>query len=414
MKLPALSLRIRVPRRGQFLALLAVLMGCGTVLEVYAVDTLEMSQQVVELAGKRFEVILPKHLQLEVLATGLGGPRMLSFAPNGDLFAGSRSGSVYRIPPPYTDPEEIITLAHYPHSVAFRDKQILIAQTTGLYAATYNPGQSRLEPSELKQIAKLPGGGGHTSRSVKVGPDSRIYVSLGISGNCSDQYLHATYGFNDRRGGILVLDESTEEAKWKTFASGLRNPVGFDWHPLSDDLYASNNGPDHLGFDSPPEYFSRISAGSFHGMPWFQFDGETIRRDPCIRSAPPRQDVTPPVAVFPARNAPMDVAFVPRGALLTSLEGDAIVALRGSWGTPPSGSSSGDRAGRRPPALVAVRFSGAQAIQVDNLLTGFQLSDGTRWARPVGLAIGPQGGLYFSSDHGVNALFRLIKITNKP
>ncbi|MHB8763853.1 MAG: PQQ-dependent sugar dehydrogenase, partial [Deferrisomatales bacterium] len=96
----------------------------------------------------------------------------------------------------------------------------------------------------------LPGGGGHSSRTVGVGPDGRIYLGLGISGNCSDQFLGDEYPFGDRRGGVLVLEEAREAGaapRWQPFASGLRNPVGFDWQPGTGVLHATNNGPDHWG-----------------------------------------------------------------------------------------------------------------------------------------------------------------------
>jgi len=81
--------------------------------------------------------------------------------------------------------------------------------------------------------------------------------------------------------------------------------------------------------------------------------------------------------------------------------------LRGSWGTQPSGGALGDRATRRPPKIVAVRFKDGEAMRVDDLVTGFQLANGDRWARPVGVAVGPDGALYFTSDSGMNGLFRL-------
>jgi glucose/arabinose dehydrogenase len=90
-----------------------------------------------------------------------------------------------------------------------------------------------------------------------------------------------------------------------------------------------------------------------------------------------------------------------------TLAHDAIVALRGSWGTQPSGGCIGDPASRREPKLVAVRFQDGKAQRVDDLVTGFQLHDGERWARPVGVAVGPDGALYFTSDSGVEGLFRL-------
>ena len=265
-------------------------------------------------------------------------------------------------------------------------------------------------------LAPLPTGG-HRSRTVAIGPDGRIYLALGISGNCADEYLDAGYPFDKRRGGVLVLDETPHIPVWRPYASGLRNPVGFDWHPGTGVAYASNNGPDHWGYDLPPEYFARLDPGSFHGMPWFQFDGREVRRDDCMTSAPPRPigQVSIPAASFPARNAPMGVAFVPRGALDPTLEGDAVVALHGSWGTRPDGGAGGDPASRRQPKLVLVRFEDGTARRVDDLITGFQATDGSRWARPVGVAIGPDGALYFSSDAAAQALFRLRRTaTAKP
>jgi glucose/arabinose dehydrogenase len=373
------------------------------------VCALDSVPQTVRSEGATYRVRVPVGYRLELLTRRLDGPRLFSFAANGDLLLGSKSGHVYRLPPPYTHPEVLVKLPDYPHSVALRDGEIFIAQSSGLYRAPYRNGQARLDPDALSLLAALPGGGGHSSRTVRVGPDRRVYVSLGISGNCSDEYLDASYPFNQRRGGVLVLDESGARPRLQPFATGLRNPVGFDWHPHTGILYASNNGPDHLGFEQPPEYFSRLLAGSFHGMPWFQYDGQRLQRDRCIDREPPRplSEVSPPVATFPARNAPMGVAFVPKGTFNTQLEGDAIVALRGSWGTRPSGSAMGDPATRREPKLVRVRFSQGEAQGVEDFVTGFQLDDGQRWARPVGVGFGPDGSLYFTSDSGIEGLFRL-------
>lgn len=83
------------------------------------------------------------------------------------------------------------------------------------------------------------------------------------------------------------------------------------------------------------------------------------------------------------------------------------MALKGSWGTQPSGGMSGDRSTRRPPALVMVRFSEGEATDVVTVVSGLQRADGQRLARPVGVITGPDDALYFTSDSHTEGLFRL-------
>jgi glucose/arabinose dehydrogenase len=385
------------------LAALCPLAGAGNLAAPLTRD------QEMTVAGDTWTLTIPAGMELELLTDGLDHPRLMEFLPNGELLIGSRSGKVYRLEPPYTRAGVLVELEDYPHDLAYRNSELLIAQTGGLYRAPFNPGQTRMERDAVELLAALPGGGGHSSRTVAIGPDRRVYLALGISGNCSDEYLDDSYRFSDRRGGVLVLDEGGRKPRWQTFAAGLRNPVGFDWHPQTRVLYASSNGPDHLGYNQPPEYFAELAPGSFHGMPWFQFDGKTIRRDECIRKPPPRPrtDVPLPVATFPARNAPMGVAFVPATALDARFRHNAIVALKGSWGTQPSGGMFGKKSTRRPPAIMMVRFKDGKAIDVVDVISGWQRPDGQRLARPVGVAIGPDGALYFTSDTHTEGLFRL-------
>jgi len=379
-----------------------------------APERVRLVEQQIEVAGQERTVRVPEGFVLEVAATGLAGPRLVTVGPNGDLFIGSRSGHVYRLPAPYQRAQSLVLLTGYPHSVAFRDGEILIARTAGLYRAPYSAGQTAIEPSAIELVARLPSRtGGHSSRTVRVGPDGRIYVAHGISGNCSDEFLGPGYPFERQRGGIAVLVQGAGGPVWEPFGSGLRNPVGFDWHPVTGEIFMANNGPDHLGFEEPGEYFSRVEEGSFHGMPWYQWIRGQLRRDLCQRGQPPLPAdlVVRPALTFDARSAPMAVEFVGPGELGGRFQGDAIVALRGSWATAPDGSGRGDPATRRHPKLVLVRFVEGQPVRVDDLITGFQLPDGSRWARPVGLALAADGALYFTSDEGANFLFRLRPVT---
>lgn len=370
-------------------------------------EPLRLEPQTLAIASQDVSVRLPRGYRLEFV-TALDSPRLINFAPNGEMFIGSKAGTIYRLRPPYATATKFAEVGGYPHSVAFRPGEILVAKTEGVYRAPYQPGQAQLDLSEFKMLAPLPGGGGHTSRTVSVGPDRRIYLALGIQGNCSDQYIGAGYSFDDQRGGVMVLREEGRP-QWQPYASGLRNPVGIAWQPKTNTLYASNNGPDHSGYDAPPEYFSRLMPNSFHGMPWFQVSGTGVERDTCVNSRPPRPiaEVSLPVATFPARSAPMGVAFIPDKGLEASWHGDALVAIHGSWGTKPSGGASGDPATRRPPKIALVRFDAGKAVRVDDFLTGFQVASGERWARPIGVAVAPDGAIYFTSDSGIEGLYRV-------
>ena len=372
------------------------------------VSAMTLISQPVRLAGEIYTVNVPSGYVFEVVTTEIAFPRMLTFHLDGSLFAGSHSGSVYRMAPPYKNPQILEQRFIYPHSVAFRDDRIYVASTEGVYSGEYSLS-APLSIGNLKKIVTLPRGG-HSSRTVKIGPDKRIYVSLGISGNCSDEYLGAGYSPNKRRGGVMVLNEPESSGDWRAYSSGLRNPVGFDWSPYDDELYASNNGPDHWGYDQPPEQFAHLQEGSFHGMPWYQYDGQQVKRDECASGVPPMtmDDVQIPVVTFPARNAPMAVTFVPIDNVFSELSGNALVALHGSWAT----QGGAGKASRRPPKLVMVRFEQGKAIGVDDLITGFQLKDGSRWARPVGIAIGPDNAIYIASDGQPSAIFRLRKETS--
>lgn len=367
-------------------------------------------EQSVRYGKYQFVVQRPAGLQFEILTGALRAPRLLSFAPNGDLLIGSRVGEIHRFAPPYTRGRVLLNWPDPPQSVLIHRGRLVFAGTEGVYAAPYDPDLPRIDPASVSRLVALPGGRGHNSRTIGVGPDGELYLSIGISGNCSDEFLSNDKDLQHRRGGIARIVTTGTTHALAPFATGLRNPVGFDWHPSSGVLYASNHGPDHHGFDQPPEYFAKLTPHSFHGMPWFQYDGKQIQRDGCITSPPPRPatEVSLPAATFPARNAPMGVTFLRSGALQREdLVGDALVALHGSWATAPDGLGSGDPASRRHAKIVRVEFKDGQAIGVSDFVTGFQLDDGTRWLRPVGLAVGPDNALYFTSDGGINGLFRL-------
>jgi len=370
------------------------------------------SGQEVEVAGNRFAVSHPPGYVLEAVNLELTGPRMLYF--HGDeILVGSRDDRIYRLFPPYEQAQTLAHLPLYPHSMLIRDDEIIIARTHGVFRARYSSDPDwRLLERDLELLVPLDPSRSHSSRTIGLGPDNRLYVSIGMPGNCGNYYLDESYPETLRRGGLFVIDEDSRPARLVPHVSGLRNPVGFDWQPESHILYITNNGPDHLGYEQPLEYFARGIEGSFHGMPWYQFDGKQLFADPCASEFEPPlpiESVSIPVATFDARSAPLGMTFVTHQANASEFHGDAIVAIHGSWAT-STGSFYGDSATRREPKLVRVDFDGEEAVGVIDLLTGFQLEDGRRWARPAGVAIGNDGDIYFTSDDGYEGLYRLRKL----
>ena len=102
-----------------------------------------LQDQELTVSGTRWTLAIPEGMQLELLTDQLERPRLMVFLPNEELLIGSRAGKVYRLEPPYSRAEVLVELEDYPHSLAYRDGELLIAQTDGLYRAVFTPGQAR-------------------------------------------------------------------------------------------------------------------------------------------------------------------------------------------------------------------------------------------------------------------------------
>lgn len=353
----------------------------------------------VEVAGNAERANVPDGATLDK-QVALRAPRLISFGPEDEMFIGSQAGRLYRLQPPYDRVDAEIPLSGYPHSAVVHEGYLYVATTDQLYRTRYTPGQDVTE-ADFEGVADLPGGSGHASRSLSVGPDGRLYVALGLQGNCSAQRISEDVAFEDRRGGVMALDPTHETPEWTPYVSGLRNPIGMAWSPEGT-LYLNNNGPDHWGYEAPPEVLVRAESGSFHGMPWYQWNEGEWQRDECIDSASPdgRHTLTPPVATFAARSAPIGLTFLPDD---NPWQVDMVTAIHSSWAT----QASGGRASRRPPKIVGIRLTdGGHQGEVIDLVSGFQAENGERWARPAGVAY-HNGALYFTADDGDTGLYRL-------
>ena len=284
----AVTIRERAPGRGvgrrrrfalpcrAWLAPLAAFAGLSLLASKLPaeVPAIEYRAANVRVAGVDIPITVPSGYEVELLSRDLRGPRLLTFGPGQDLFAGSRSGHVYRLEAPYRQASVLVALDDYPHAVAFREGEILVARTNGLYRAPWRTGQVRLDARDLSLLAALPGGWGHNSRTVHVGPDRRVYASLGIRGNCSDEYLGEGYPFERsarrhpraRRGGGRgsAGRSSLRACAIRSASTGIR-PRGRCSRATT---VRTTSASSFLRSTS-----AALRPASFHGMPWYHFDG---------------------------------------------------------------------------------------------------------------------------------------------
>ncbi len=387
-------------------------------------SALQLVAQAITVNGKSTVLQVPAGTVVEFMAE-MSRPRFLTVGPDNELLIGSRvmaggNSRIYRLASPYTNAAILASLPGYHHSVVYRQGTLFSAETAGLWKVAYNGLSTSLSAGDFTQYVALPSlTGGHNSRTVVVGPDGTLYVGIGISGNCSNEYLAGNlpeYDFEHRRGGVYTVDESGTNATLVPFSSGLRNPIGMAFDPASGFMWATNAGSDNLGYNQPKEIFSRLNQGSYHGMPWFQYINGSFQDGQCINTnaAPrPAHEATPPAVTFEARSTPLGVTFVSGNSLGSAFSGNALVSIHGSWATDPS--RGGGLETRRPPKVVMVSFSGSQPTTVEDVITGFQRNDGSRFARPSGALTGPDGHFYFTSDGGdIQGLFRLRRQTTGP
>ena len=294
-------------------------------------------------------------------------PAAREMAVCGDtLFVGTKGGSVYAAPVSGGRAHPVAGGFSAPNGVACAGGRLFVASREGVFAFTIGAGGGLSGRSEIRR--DLPNSGVHSLRYIAVGPDGRLYLSLGSPCNiCMPQGLQGTIVSMKQDGSDLA-----------TVAAGVRNSVGFDWRGGA--MFFTDNGADGMGDNIPPDELNVAEQGAFYGFPYF---GGRIRLKGYERAAPPQQQ-TPPVLEFQAHVAALGIHFF-RG-----LGGDALVAEHGSW-------NRSVPVGRQ---VVRVRFEGGRAASVQPFARGL--------GRPVDVKESPDGGILVSDDAG-GAVYKLGK-----
>ena len=363
----------------------ATAMPTGTVVASRLPDDMG-NGNMTEIALENGTLSVPSGTTIEVYARDLDSPRFMALAPDGAVLVTDQSGRVLRV----TDTDgdgvtEVTTLLdglRNPHGIAVHEQWLIVAEETQVVRAAFTPAGDGVGPTEVI-IDDLPVGG-HSTRTVRVGPDSMLYVSIGSSCNVCEED-------DPRRATIMRYPFDGGEGE--LFAAGLRNAVGITFD-LQGRLWATNNGRDGLGDDVPPETINLVTEGDDFG--WPHCHAGTIA-DPDFGDAAPCDAVTAPTVEMQAHSAPLGLAFLTDAFVPLEWQDDLLVAFHGSW-------NRSDPTGYK---VVRVVFAdGGYTGEVIDFISGWLPDDGDVWGRPVDLLVMPDGNILISDD-STGLLYRL-------
>ncbi len=330
---------------------------------------------------------LPPGFSVGVFADGLADARWLAVAPNGDVFlAEPDPGRVTLLRDADGDGRAEVqrTFAagfRRPHGLAVHGDWLYVADTERVWRLPWHSGDVAAagRPQPVTAPGALGSRSGHWTRNLVFSPDGgRFYVAVGSASNIgADPAPRAT-----------VQSFAADGSDQRTFASGLRNPVGIAFRPGTSDLYVVVNERDGLGDGLVPDYLTRLQEGGFYGWPYSYIGGHP---QPGLEApAGLVERALVPDLLFRAHSAPLGLAFYDGTQFPPAYRGDAFVALHGSWNS------------SRAVGYMVVRVpfeNGRPAGWYEPFLTGF-LVDGGRavFGRPVGLAVAADGSLLVADD----------------
>ncbi|MBV1914449.1 MAG: PQQ-dependent sugar dehydrogenase [Pseudomonadales bacterium] len=334
----------------------------------------------------------PPGFSVSLYAGGITNARVLRFTEAGDLLVSTpRNGEIILLERD-TDGDGqadatrvLIDGLNRPHGIDFYGDWLYIAESNGFGRIRFDhqTGQTIGEYQPL--VSDIPDNGNHWTRTIRIGPDHKIYLSVGSSCNVCEEP-------DPERATMLRYE--LDGSGFEIFASGLRNSVGFDWSPIDGHIYATDNGRDLLGDDFPPDELNRVEQGQFYGWPYAH--GDRVA-DPDF--GPGNSDKiersTAPVHAFRAHNAPLGMEFLTSKHLPEQYQNIALVALHGSW----------NRTTKDGYKVVSLHWNSDGSVEERGFVTGFEGS-GHVIGRPADVRQGPNGDIYISDDFA-NAIYRV-------
>ena len=333
---------------------------------------------------------LPDGFSISLYASHVPNARSLALGDRGTVFVGTRSeGSVYALVDGDADhrAEKVVRLADglfAPNGVAFRDRALYVAEIHRILR--FDDIEARLDnpPQPVVVNGGLPTDRWHGWKFIGFGPDGKLYVPVGAPCNVCTRA-------DERYASLLRMNADGSEVE--VFARGIRNTVGFDWHPHTRELWFTDNGRDNLGDDVPPDELNRAPRAGLHfGFPYCHAgripDPEFGHSRPCGDFTGTAQELGPHVAAVGMR-------FYTGTMFPAAYRNQIFIAEHGSW-------NRSDPIGYR---ISLVRLKDNAPISYEVFAQGW-LQGRSAWGRPADVLVMPDGALLVSDDRA-NVVYRI-------
>ncbi|MCL4691595.1 MAG: sorbosone dehydrogenase family protein [Candidatus Hydrogenedentes bacterium] len=345
--------------------------------------------------GMHLDMIkLPPGFTISMYAEDVPNARSMVLSPGGILFVGSRedgNGQVYAIVDENKDnkADEVVVIASgltQPNGVAFRDGSLYVAEISRIIRFDNIETTFRNSPSYTVVDDTFPADTHHGWKFIAFGPDDKLYVPVGAPCNICLRDDNPIYASITR----MDPDGSNREI----YAEGIRNTVGFAWHPDTNELWFTDNGRDWLGDNVPPDELNHAPQSGMHfGFPhWHGLDTP----DPQYGSGHTASDFTLPVQELGPHVAALGMRFYTGSMFPAEYQKQIFIAEHGSWNrSTPIGYR-----------VMLVRLNGGQATSYEVFAEGWLQDNGNAWGRPVDVQVMPDGSMLVSDDRA-NAIYRI-------
>lgn len=336
------------------------------------------------------QISLPPGFEIAIFSAEVPGARSMAVTPSGNLFVGTRVnkdrkpiGKVYAVTGATGERAtagQVYTVAEglfIPNGVAFHKGDLYVAEIQRILR--YDGIEGRLDKPPQGEVINdsFPNKTHHGWKYIAFGPDDRLYVPVGAPCNVCEPAA------DEARLVSIAADGSDLRVE----ALGIRNSVGFDWHPDTGELFFTDNGRDLWDADTPPEELNHVTRrGQHFGFP-YRYGSDIV--DTEFSTKKPASDFTSPALEFPAHNALLGMDFNTYTQFPADYSGDLFIASHGSWNrSVPDGYR-----------IYRVQMKDGQAVDFDIFADGWLTEDKEYWGRPVDIKFLADGSMLVSDDH---------------